>query len=109
MKTNEGKVKCPRCESTIFASNTATLTELNPGLEMLSIQKISEGQREMIHSFWTVNNMMTFENIGFSKSANDGKKYLICAECEVGPLGFHDPAEQPLQYHIAVERTRLSN
>lgn len=33
--------------------------------------------------------MYTFENIGFSHTV-ENKKYLSCADCEVGPLGYHD-------------------
>ena len=41
----------------------------------------------------------------FSKS-KDGIKYLTCADCEVGPLGFHDPTEAPLRFLIAACRVK---
>jgi hypothetical protein len=37
--------------------------------------------------YWKVDDMMTFQNMGFSNTAN-GKKYLCCADCELGPLGY---------------------
>ena len=40
-----------------------------------------------------------------SKS-KDGIKYLTCADCEVGPLGFHDPTEAPLRFLIAACRVK---
>lgn len=32
--------------------------------------------------------MFTFENIGFSHTIDD-TKFLICADCEMGPVGYH--------------------
>ncbi|XP_051967248.1 guanine nucleotide exchange factor MSS4-like [Xyrauchen texanus] len=37
---------------------------------------------------WLVDDMSTFENGGFTKDV--GKvKYIICADCEIGPIGWH--------------------
>lgn len=33
--------------------------------------------------------MFTFQNVGFTHTF-DGNKYLACADCEAGPIGFHD-------------------
>ena len=33
--------------------------------------------------------MFDFENIGFSHTVGD-TKYLVCADCEQGPVGWHD-------------------
>ena len=60
---------------------------------------------EQISEFWSVKDMMAFENVGFSKDTADGKKFLICADCEVGPLGFHDTTRSEKVYYIAVSRT----
>ena len=32
-------------------------------------------------------------------------KYLTCADCEIGPLGFHDPSN-PKEFLIAVSRVK---
>jgi hypothetical protein len=32
--------------------------------------------------------MMAFENIGFTKETEGSLRYLCCAECEIGPLGY---------------------
>lgn len=52
--------------------------------------------------------MTDFENVGFCNTV-EGIKYLICADCEIGPLGYHDTHSaaggQPL-FHIAVSRVR---
>uniref|UniRef100_A0A6P4G1R9 Guanine nucleotide exchange factor MSS4 homolog n=1 Tax=Drosophila rhopaloa TaxID=1041015 RepID=A0A6P4G1R9_DRORH len=44
---------------------------------------------EPLKGFWLVKDMMMFENIGFSNTV-DGKKFLVCADCERGPVGYHD-------------------
>lgn len=42
---------------------------------------------EHFTDFWLVNDMFTFENIGFSNAVGE-MKYLICADCEQGPIGW---------------------
>lgn len=32
--------------------------------------------------------MFHFENVGFSKPVGN-VKYLVCADCEMGPIGWH--------------------
>ena len=44
----------------------------------------------------------------FSKS-KDGIKYLTCADCEVGPLGYHDPNQKPLRFLIAASRVKYED
>ncbi len=52
--------------------------------------------------FWKLTNMMDFENVGFCNTV-ENIKYLCCADCEVGPIGFHDITERN-QFYIAVNR-----
>lgn len=39
--------------------------------------------------FWVVKSIYTFENIGFLNTYQNSK-YLICADCERGPIGYMD-------------------
>lgn len=39
--------------------------------------------------FLLVDDIFTFENMGFSHTV-ESRKYLACAECEFGPIGYHD-------------------
>lgn len=41
-----------------------------------------------LREWWEVDDMFTFENIGFSNTLNE-TKYLVCANCERGPVGYH--------------------
>ena len=61
-------------------------------------------QVENLNKYWLVGDMMTFENVGFLKTVN-GIKYLICADCEIGPIGYHDTQKQK-QYYVAVGRVK---
>ncbi|KAK9239215.1 Mss4-like protein [Lipomyces kononenkoae] len=40
--------------------------------------------------FWILGDPFDFDNLGFSKSSSAGVKYLACADCDRGPLGYHD-------------------
>lgn len=56
---------------------------------------------EILHHFWLVEDMMTFENIGFSHTV-DGRKFLVCADCERGPVGYHELSTK--RCYVALER-----
>ncbi|VDM05071.1 unnamed protein product [Schistocephalus solidus] len=60
-----------------------------------------EFPRELTSKFWTVNVMTDFENVGFCNAVGS-IKYLVCADCELGPIGYHDTSvTQPPEFHIA--------
>ncbi|CAB3406691.1 unnamed protein product [Caenorhabditis bovis] len=52
-------------------------------------QKGVETQKESVTGFWEVRDMFSFENVGFTHSV-DGVKYLTCADCDYGPIGYVD-------------------
>lgn len=62
------------------------------------------GDGETLSDFWVVNNMYTFDNVGFTNTVGT-IKYLICADCEVGPIGMHDINDKTA-FYLAVERVR---
>ena len=70
------------------------------------MKKKSENQSpedgEKLTDFWKVEDMFTFENVGFSNTV-DNTKYLICADCEVGPIGCQKLDELNLMY-VALDR-----
>lgn len=51
--------------------------------------KQGENECETLASFWQVSDMYSFENIGFSNTVGD-VKYLACADCEIGPVGYYN-------------------
>lgn len=104
---NKCKIKCSRCRSLILSKSNALLVHKDHELPLASQSKseIVQNQNfksERISDFWLVNDMLTFENIGFTNTV-DNKKYLICADCEIGPLGFQN-IDNINELFIAVDR-----
>lgn len=65
--------------------------------------KSATSDTESLKDFWTVADMFTFENVGFSHTV-DNVKFLVCADCELGPIGYHDiPTKKSF---IALDRVR---
>ena len=63
-----------------------------------------ESERESLSQFWLVIDMYTFENVGFSKNVNT-TKYLICADCEIGPIGFVN-LDDKVKHYVALSRVK---
>ena len=45
-------------------------------------------EAEVVSKCWLVKDMFHFENVGFSNTVGM-YKYLTCADCEMGPIGWH--------------------
>lgn len=63
-------------------------------------------ETEKISKWVCVTDMFAFENVGFSHPY-EGRKFLICADCELGPIGVFD--EPNNKYLIALSRIILKN
>lgn len=50
-------------------------------------RNVDELETESFKEFWLIDDMFTFENIGFSNTVGDFK-YLICADCDMGPVNY---------------------
>ena len=57
--------------------------------ELESFTKETAGQKETVKGFYRVGDMFDFDNLGFTNTVNT-IKYLSCADCDVGPIGYHD-------------------
>ncbi|KAG5439526.1 hypothetical protein PCANB_002101 [Pneumocystis canis] len=72
----------PKCKSIILLKGMGVLIfDGNSG-------KLSSNT---MSTFWTVSSPFVFENLGFSKNIEGNIKFLTCADCDRGPLGYHDP------------------
>nr|BAN21248.1 conserved hypothetical protein [Riptortus pedestris] len=103
---NKFTVYCSRCPSKILNSGMASYSETTYNLPQMHHKKDgnpSEG--EDITGYWQVADIYTFENLGFSNTV-DKIKYLICADCEIGPIGWHDLSSK--QSYIALSRVKHS-
>ncbi|KAG8178025.1 hypothetical protein JTE90_011655 [Oedothorax gibbosus] len=90
---NSKEIKCHRCPSIILAISAATLVTHKFKLPDPQLkedkEKTTTDDTTTTTEYWCVDNMYAFENVGFSHNV-DGVKYLICADCEIGPIGFYD-------------------
>ena len=72
------------------------------------MKKKSENQKpedgEVVSDCWVLKDMFDFDNVGFSNTVGT-IKYLICADCEVGPIGWHDTTVRD-QFFIAISRVK---
>lgn len=67
---------------------------------------------EAIRQAWAVDDMYAFENIGFSKAPPPSShprpegdyRYLCCAACDAGPLGYGLLAARPPVFRLAADR-----
>jgi len=84
---NASQIVCVRCTSKILPPQMGKYEEISYELE--SISKDKEGQKEVVKQFLRIEDMFDFDNIGFTNTV-DSTKFLSCADCDVGPLGFHD-------------------
>ncbi|KAJ8709998.1 hypothetical protein PYW07_009364 [Mythimna separata] len=85
-------VKCKFCGSKMLDKKSAKYITLEKDLPLMqqdNNRKEGEIQNEPITEFYHVENMYTFENIGFTHTVANCK-YLSCADCDAGPVGFYD-------------------
>ncbi|CAB3244879.1 unnamed protein product [Arctia plantaginis] len=88
---NKMIVKCKFCGSKMLDKNSATFITLQEQLPLMLQDSKQEGevQSETITDFYHVENMFTFENIGFTHTVAN-YKYLSCADCDAGPVGYYN-------------------
>ena len=55
----------------------------------------------MLKEWFEVGDMFQFDNVGFTKTVSN-TKYLSCADCDLGPIGYHN-IETKISY-VAVSR-----
>ncbi|XP_072239273.1 guanine nucleotide exchange factor MSS4 isoform X1 [Leuresthes tenuis] len=104
---NSKSVLCQRCGSKVLCPGMATFEEKElflPSMRKKSGLSTSEGSvdGDTLTAHWLVGDMYDFENVGFTKDV--GRiKYLICADCEIGPIGWHC-LDDKKSFYIALER-----
>jgi hypothetical protein len=105
---NLTKITCSQCSSLILRKLQAEYLDFEYELPLIRQSKSEIGKNqfesEKLNRFWKVIDMLTFENIGFTNTV-DKKKYLICADCEIGPIGFQN-LENPSELFLAFDRIK---
>ena len=87
------QIICERCKSKILPPKIGVYEggmtkELN--IMKKKTQDEDDLTKEILGQFFKVEDMFDFDNVGFSRSVDGKVKYLICADCEIGPIGFQD-------------------
>ncbi|KAK6174532.1 hypothetical protein SNE40_017789 [Patella caerulea] len=102
---NKTNIYCQRCPSLVLSSEQALLTEKEFYLPFMHKKKDKEPfDGETLKDYWVVQDMYTFDNVGFSNTVGT-TKYLICADCEIGPIGWHDTNDKKA-FYVAVDRVK---
>ncbi|XP_036957027.1 guanine nucleotide exchange factor MSS4 isoform X1 [Acanthopagrus latus] len=104
---NSKSVVCQRCGSKVLCPGMAVFAEKElflPSMRKKSGLSSTEGSvdGDTLTAHWFVDDMYTFENVGFTKDVGN-IKYLICADCEIGPIGWHC-LDDKKSFYVAVER-----
>ena len=103
LKRNKWKIICQNCNSLILLESIADYHEEVYDIPLIT-NKVGCENNEKLNKFWLVDNMMKFENIGLTNTVNN-RKYLICADCEIGPLGFQN-LDNTNKLFLAIERIK---
>ncbi|XP_048779986.1 guanine nucleotide exchange factor MSS4-like [Ostrea edulis] len=104
---NKTKLFCERCSSIVLLPEKAVYSEIEFFLPHM--KKKTDGTSETgetLKKYWKVNDMFEFENVGFTNTV-ETIKYLICADCEIGPIGWHDVNDKKA-FYVALERVKHS-
>ncbi|KAK4057497.1 hypothetical protein OIO90_001566 [Microbotryomycetes sp. JL221] len=123
-QTNTQDLYCPRpeCRCLLLKAGTAKLVrshkndfELPELPRPVNTQPLKQTQS---NAYWSVDSPLSFENIGFSRNttlpinstlqtssttSEEMIKYLICADCDLGPLGWHDTQGKDLGFEVEQE------
>ncbi|XP_075152569.1 RAB interacting factor STRAT [Haematobia irritans] len=89
---NKQEVHCRYCHSLILKERNGVYESKQfdlPLTHQKNTKDINTIETESLDDFWVIDDMFTFENIGFSNTV-DKRKFLICADCEMGPVGYND-------------------
>ncbi|GMT24427.1 hypothetical protein PFISCL1PPCAC_15724 [Pristionchus fissidentatus] len=91
-RRNDKKIVCIHCSSIIlsFFNRPGDSIWLDGDEREMPMARQKKGgdltETEKLQGWWTVADMFTFENVGFTNSV-DGIRYLTCADCDFGPIG----------------------
>lgn len=108
---NIKKIKCLRCDSYILQPMSCVYKELEQSIQIPAfrqkkdiVSNAANIELESTNRFWLAHDMYTFENIGFTNTV-DNKKYLICADCEMGPVGIQN-LDNPTEFLVCLNRVK---
>ncbi|NXH56177.1 MSS4 factor, partial [Rhabdornis inornatus] len=98
-------VLCQRCGSRVLLPGTATFARrelLLPAMRKKAAAAAAGGGGDVLREHWLVRDMFSFENVGFTRDVGN-VKFLVCADCEAGPIGWHCLDDKD-SFYVALER-----
>ncbi|XP_040119144.1 guanine nucleotide exchange factor MSS4 isoform X2 [Oryx dammah] len=82
---NRKAVLCRRCGSRVLQPGTALFSRRQLFLPSMRKKPALAGsggpEGDLLQEHWLVEDMLTFENVGFTKDVGN-IKFLVCADCE---------------------------
>ncbi|CAG9134073.1 unnamed protein product [Plutella xylostella] len=103
---NKKTLACKYCGCKILENGCGKYVHLERSLpaELQDKRKTDGYVHEKLVHYFIVENMYTFDNIGFTHTI-DETKYLSCADCDAGPIGYFDVESK----HSYVGMTRVKH
>ncbi|XP_075377767.1 guanine nucleotide exchange factor MSS4 [Mycteria americana] len=98
-------VLCQRCGSRVLLPGAATFARrelLLPTMRKKAAAAAAGGGGDVVREHWLVRDMFSFENVGFTRDVGN-VKFLVCADCEAGPIGWHCLDDKD-SFYVALER-----
>ncbi|KAF1398115.1 Guanine nucleotide exchange factor MSS4, partial [Spheniscus humboldti] len=99
-------VLCQRCGSRVLLPGAATFARrelLLPAMRKKAAAAAGGGGGgDLVREHWLVHDMFSFENVGFTRDVGN-VKFLVCADCEAGPIGWHCLDDKD-SFYVALER-----
>ncbi|NXJ05233.1 MSS4 factor, partial [Odontophorus gujanensis] len=98
-------VLCQRCGSRVLLPGAATFARrelLLPAMRKKAAAGGGGGGGDVLQEHWLVRDMFSFENVGFTRDVGN-VKFLVCADCEAGPIGWHCLDDKD-SFYVALER-----
>jgi len=101
--TNSVDLSCLKCSSLVLRKGIGSFCKNQFALPQMDDRPggASSKDSEVITDFWVVDDMFKFENVGFSNTI-EHTKYLVCADCECGPIGWQDIRHK--MFYVACSR-----
>ncbi|XP_015116155.1 guanine nucleotide exchange factor MSS4 homolog [Diachasma alloeum] len=99
---NKLKICCQFCPSVILSPAAGTFLVHEFDLPHMR-SKGDEGEEkvEKLKDYWLIEDMYMFENVSVTKTVGN-VKYLACADCEIGPIGYVDQSTK--MFYVALSR-----
>ncbi|POI31069.1 hypothetical protein CIB84_005179 [Bambusicola thoracicus] len=99
-------VLCQRCGSRVLLPGAATFARRELLLPAMRKKATADGDGDgggdVLREHWLVRDMFSFENVGFTRDVGN-VKFLVCADCEAGPIGWHCLDDKD-SFYVALER-----